>query len=455
MTLPPFYASNIAGAAWPPVVRGSGAMIAALIETLEQTQWLPADDIRAAQFRQLAVIIAHFAQHSPVFAERLQQAGLTPAEAATPEGFAKLPPVGRRYMQEKGEQIYCMTVPESHKPILKTDTSGSTGQRVEIRKTGLTNITWAAMTMRSHDWAGRDFGKRHAAILAHVKEVRQIPDWGSPVNLFSGNGATLLMPVLISIEEQVRLMREFSPHYLLLSPSNLGGVMDECRKSGGPIKGLEGVTTINETLKPELRARAEDYLGVKIDDIYSSAEVGNMALQCPQSGLYHVMAEGVILEILDDNDQPCKPGDIGRVVVTDLHNHASPMIRYAIADYAEASAPCPCGRGLPTLKRIMGRERHLAVRPDGSRFWPSIGSVDPDLIAPAIIQAQYIQHAPDEIEARYVVTDDVTPEQERQITLKLHDVMQTPYKVRFTYFREKFPKQPSGKFEEFICKVQV
>ena len=37
-------------------------------------------------------------------------------------------------------------------------------------------------------------------------------------------------------------------------------------------------------------------------------------------------------------------------------------------DYAEAGGPCPCGRGLPTVKRFLGRERNLLRLPDGTRI---------------------------------------------------------------------------------------
>jgi len=61
-------------------------------------------------------------------------------------------------------------------------------------------------------------------------------------------------------------------------------------------------------------------------------------------------------------------GQVGRVVVTDLHNFATPLIRYDLGDYAEMADTCPCGRGLPALKRIMGRRRNMVRLPDGRSF---------------------------------------------------------------------------------------
>ena len=57
------------------------------------------------------------------------------------------------------------------------------------------------------------------------------------------------------------------------------------------------------------------------------------------------MAENLIVEIVDDKGAPCASGEIGRVIVTDLHNFATPLMRYDIGDYAEVAAPCLCGGG--------------------------------------------------------------------------------------------------------------
>src|SRR6202012_3802852 len=91
---------------------------------------------------------------------------------------------------------------------------------------------------------------------------------------------------------------------------------------------------------------------------------------------YHVQSEMLIAEVLRDDGTPCAPGEIGRLVLTDLCNFGMPMIRYEINDYAEVGALCDCGRGLPVLTRIMGRRRNMALDPDGRMFWPSFPTED-------------------------------------------------------------------------------
>ena len=110
----------------------------------------------------------------------------------------------------------------------------------------------------------------------------------------------------------------------------------------------------------------------------------------------------MLVEVIDAAGQPCAPGQVGRVVVTPLFNYAMPLLRYELGDYAEVGPPCPCGRGLPVLTRILGRERNaLLVAPTGERYWPAFGSRKFTEIAP-IVQHQFVQKDAEWIEARLV-----------------------------------------------------
>src|SRR5262249_57510260 len=95
-----------------------------------------------------------------------------------------------------------------------------------------------------------------------------------------------------------------------------------------------------------------------------------------------VQSENLLLEVLDERGRPCGPGETGRVVVTTLHNFAMPLIRYAIGDYATVGPPCPCGRGLPVLTRIMGRARNMLTLPDGKQIWPYFAGENLSGLAP-------------------------------------------------------------------------
>ena len=109
--------------------------------------------------------------------------------------------------------------------------------------------------------------------------------------------------------------------------------------------------------------------------MYSAAEAGYLALQCPQQEHYHIQSESALVEVLDEAGNPCRPGETGTMVVTPLHNFAMPLIRYAIGDIAEVGAPCACGRGLPVLARLLGRVRQMLVLPSGARRYGNVGDL--------------------------------------------------------------------------------
>ncbi len=441
--------SGLPGLAWPPIPVGPLATLVALAEYLERSQWLDRSEIEKLQHRQLAVLARHLALNSRSFAARLATAGLAAEDLATPEGLRRLPPLGRRDMQSVGEEFFCRTLPEGHAPYRETRTSGSTGEPVRTRRTVVSQLFWRAINLRGHGWFGRDLTRPTTVIRAHLPAVRVQPHWGPPMNLLFETGPLQTIPVRTDLAEQVRLLVEFKPACLIVYPSNLDALVRHCRRHGIEIGGLELILTMGETLWPAVRAEAETLFGARVFDGYSSEELGNIALQCPDSGLYHVMAENLLVEVLDEAGRPCRPGETGRLVITDLSNFAAPLVRYDIRDHAEVADPCPCGRGLPSLKRILGRERNMLRRPDGQHHWPFLGYWRYRDAAP-IVQYQLVQTALDRIEMRLVTEAPLTPRQEDDLAGVVRDGLGYPFDIRFVYFDQEIPRPASGKFEEFL-----
>ena len=445
---------SVAGVAWPPVLAGEAANLAALLYQLEQTQWLPADILAVHQHRQLVETAAHAQAHSAHFRGRLQAAGLRSEDLSAQEGLRRLPVMRRRDLQAAGDALYCTQIPQAHAPAAESSTSGSSGEPVVVRRTAVSRLMWQAMTLREHMWQRRDFGGRLAVIRDDYLQNDQAdwPTWGPPASVLFETGSSHALTVRSGVARQFEWLQSIDPDYLLVYPSNLAELLGKFEERGLKLPRLRQLRTINETLTPCIRETARKVLGVDIADTYSSAEVGVIALQCPDSGLYHVMAESLIVEILDDQGAACAPGQVGRVVVTDLHNFATPLIRYELGDYAEMACPCPCGRGLPALKRIAGRRRNMVQLPDGRSLWPGIGGLRYREIAP-IRQFQFIQRERESIEVRLVSEAPLSADQERRIGDRIRQALDFPFKLNFTYFAEQIPRGPGGKFEEFICAL--
>ena len=187
--------------------------------------------------------------------------------------------------------------------------------------------------------------------------------------------------------------------------------------------------------------------------MYSAAEVGYIALQCPERPHYHVQSESVLVEVLDAQGRACEAGETGAVVVTVLHNFAMPLIRYEIGDYAELGERCVCGRGAPVIRRILGRAKDALTLPSGVKSHAWLGT---DVIAAidAVVQHQVVQRSLEDLEVRLVVRRPLTLAEETTIGRSLRANLGYDFRVAFQYF-EQIPRATSGKFYEFLSEITV
>lgn len=425
---------------------------ASLVEWLMASQWYAPARLEAEQWGRLARLAEHAARQSPLIRQRLEEASLRPGDLASPAGFSRLPLLRRRDLQTAAANLYCASVPPEHGPVHGLRTSGSTGEPVTVRRTGLTDFYWNAFTMRDHLWHECQFTQRFSAIRPGLPNHVTLPDWGSPASRLYRTGPAQAIPITAETGQQVEWLAEFSPHILLSFPSVVEAIHRHLSRHGRRLPDLRRVKSIGETLSPGVRGEIETALGVPVVDIYSSHEVGIIAVQCPESDLYHTMSENLIVEILDADGLPAAEGATGRVVITDLHNYATPILRYEIGDYAERGGPCRCGRGLPTIRRILGRERNFVLMPDGTRRYPLVGFVRFREVAP-VLQYQFIQHAVEQLEMRLVTETPLDAKQESDLAEIVRKALGFSFALRFSYFPDRIPRAPSGKFEEFICRV--
>lgn len=403
--------------------------------------------------RQLAHLAAHHAKHSPSFATRLKTAGVGSSGLDSLDRLGPIEPMARRHLQALGNEFFSKLVPKSHLPSGETKTSGSTGEPVKIRRTAVSRLFWAAFTVRDHLWHDRNIAGRMTSIRPTIAACVETEDWGFPVADLFQTGNAQGIPSNFDIGRQLALIDRFQPQTLLIFPTNLQAFVSEWEKSGATVPGsIKHIRTVGETVPASLRRRLGKISDLRIEDSYSSQEVGVIAIECPVSGLYHVMAESMIVEILDSANQPCREGQIGRVVVTELQNFASPLIRYDIGDYAEVGGTCSCGRSLPTLRRILGRERNLLVKPDGTRHWPLVGFHRFDEIAP-ILQFQVIQHSLQDIEIKIVTEKEISASQEHALAAIVQQALGYPSAIRVVQSRSRLPNSKGGKFEEFVCEI--
>jgi phenylacetate-CoA ligase len=441
--------SRLPGVHWPTMPDAAASQVLALLFQMERTQRLAPLELQALQLRQLTIELAHAVNTVSYYRERLAPFW-SPQTALTWETFHRFPLLTRRHLQDHHADLISSAPPVQHGGASLMHTSGSTGAPVSVLRTALDGLFWKAFTLREHVWHRRDLGAKLSAIRQGVSEDES-DNWGAATEGIIRTGPASTLPVSRDIETQVRWIERQQPAYLLSHPSNLAALAEHCIEQGIRMPYLREARTRGEALPADLHALCREAWGIPVVDMYSSNECGYIALQCPQTSHYHVMAESLLVEVIDDEGRACAPGQTGRIVVSTLHNFAMPLIRYEIGDLAEVGAPCSCGRGLPVMTRILGRQRNMLRLANGKRFWPSFGlrGLSREL---GIRQHQLVQKSFDRIEARLVVDVPLDAAQEERLRKQLLSCVPAGFEVAFSYCAE-IPRSAGGKYEDFISEV--
>lgn len=215
-------------------------------------------------------------------------------------------------------------------------------------------------------------------------------------------------------------------------------------------------TLINaaEGLKPGQREFIERHLAKEMFLCYGSREFMNIGMECQYHNGYHIVADNLAVEIVNDAGHKVSPGETGRVVVTDLRNAATPFIRYEIGDYGTMAPPkpCPCGRPFPLLASVDGRLHDVIHTPDGRRltalyityalrncFW--------------IEGHQAVQNRRDRVLIRLLTTEEPTPDRMAPVTERLRKKL--GQEIAIDYERvDALERQATGKIPPVISSIE-
>ncbi|MBT8420206.1 MAG: phenylacetate--CoA ligase family protein [Gammaproteobacteria bacterium] len=445
---------------FPAVVSNYPATILAPLYQLEQSQWWSPQQILEKQFQQLGNVLSHAYNTIPFYKTRLENARIDPRQGITSEQWRKIPILVRRDFQGKEQQFLTSALPKGHGRVGEITTSGSTAEPIKIYTTELTQLFWNVFTLRDHYWHKRDFRKKLVSIRFFKGDQAQYPDganmatWGNPVQLLHHTGPSCALDIKkTDVSDQLAWLSRQEPGYLLTYPSNALELAKLTLDRGLKFPSLQELRLIGEVVDQEVLDICAQAWNVPIVDVYSANEVGYIALQCPEHRNYHIQSENLYVEILHENGTPCAPGEVGKVVVSTLHNFAMPLIRYAIGDYAEVGEPCSCGRGLPVLDRILGRTRNMLVLPTGEKYWPILGLEELTKIAP-IRQRQVVQRMLHDIEVRLTTERPLTRAEEDKLREMILSKLGYRFNLSFVYL-DRIERSAGGKFEEFISKVTL
>ena len=448
--------SSIGSNIFPPILTGRPATLMALQHHLGQSQWWDAERLRAEQHRQLAALVNFATRTIPFYADRLRAAGLEPGAPLTWQAWSRIPTLTRHDVQDAGDALNPAVLPPSHGRIGEIASGGSTGVPVRIHKSEFANLMWEAIHIREELWhredrtgalvviAGLPRSMSEAERLAgSTRDGVSVPQWGGIQSQIWTTGPLHMIDLNHPAETHVDFILKHAPSYIYTLPSTLRLILWHCRNRGIAFPGLRAVWTRSETVDDALRQLCQDTLGVRIVSNYSTAETGYIALQCPTSSALHVQSETCLVEILDADSNPVPPGACGRVVVTPLHNFATPLLRYEIGDDAECAEACSCGRGLPLLKRILGRTIDHLTRPDGRRRRFFFDHYALSKIR-AVKEYQVIQRSLHRIDVLLAIARPLTDDEISQVRAIMAKDVGTGFEIDLSYC-DRIPRTAAGK----------
>lgn len=131
----------------------------------------------------------------------------------------------------------------------------------------------------------------------------------------------------------------------------------------------------SEMLDDSIRPSYKKYVGGDIISQYANEECGILAQErvptVDSGNVMYINHASYFFEILKfESDEPAEYGELGRIVLTDLHNMAFPVIRYDNGDVGMFLPPNEYSRGYPILGKLYGRRLDLIFSTSGKAIHP-------------------------------------------------------------------------------------
>lgn len=147
----------------------------------------------------------------------------------------------------------------------------------------------------------------------------------------------------------IEALRRDRPFVLKALPTYLYEIARYVLQHGETPLPVHVVKPMGSSVSSKMKATIEAAFEGQYREDYGSAEFGDMACDCDQRDGLHVFMDQFVIEVVRDG-RPVKPGQVGKILITDLSNRAMPMIRYEIGDVGNfIESPCDCGRPAPRL----------------------------------------------------------------------------------------------------------
>ena len=427
----------------------------------ERSQWSPREDWIGDQERQLRRIVAHAYENVPYYRDTFRALGLSPADVRTLADLPRIPTLSKADLRARFADLRATNRARFHPREART--SGTSGEPVRFLIDKPANVLEFVYYWRHWSWAGYRLGDRFAELSSHAF-LRDESRARRPYLYQKLTGRLLLNGLALSREvvpEFARVLRAYRPRFLKGIASALGYLAAFFREAGMDDIRFRGIFSTGEVLTARRRRAIEEVFGGKVYDSYGHMERTVAASECPEGGL-HINPEYGILETVGRVPLDPQPPEVGagiiynaRVVGTSLHNFSMPLLRYEVGDLVELQdpdPPCACGRSLPRVRRILGREGDAVVTPEG-RVVTTLFIVFDEV--PGVAQGQVIQEAADRLRIRVVREPGYSARSEQDLQRHVRRFVGPAMTVEFEYpSHDSFRREAGpGKFRTVVSRL--
>ena len=398
--------------AWESLIRERPTL--ARLDYLERTQWRSLDELTAIQQGGLRRVLRHARDYVPFYARRFDDAGIEPDAIRSVDDLRKLPLMTRQDARRSTEERASRIPP--HATIKKT-TGGTTGEPLLIGYEPDSDHWRNAVKMRGYGWAGQ----RPGDCTLHY--------WGFPTK----GPAPFMRRAKLRVDRAIK--RDIYIDCTLRGDDELAKVVDIIRRekpkflvcytqAGGDLARFINARSLRdwgpiavicgaERLFTHDREAILQAFGAEPFETYGCREVMLIGSECERHDGLHESMENVVVELIvteeNGTQRAAREGELGEVVLTDLHNFSMPFIRYANGDTATAgpSARCACGRGLRRIRSVEGRTTETLRDGDGARVSGMVFNLIFSALAKSVSQFQAVQHKDGSITLRVIPTAQV------------------------------------------------
>lgn len=349
-----------------------------------EIEFASAKEIEEFQTERLRDLLGHVLRYSPFYQRRYAEYGVSLNAVTRLGDIRRLPVTTKEDLRAFNWDFLC--VPQDQVADLST-TSGTTGQPVTIAlsRSDLKRLAYnEAISFTCADASASDrfqlmltLDRQFMAGLAYFEGVRML-----------GGGVVRVGPGFPA--QQWDAIHRLHPTTLVAVPSFIVKLLEYAESHNYNVSNssVEKIICIGENirtidLRPNAMAkRIRSQWEVNLYGTYASTEMQTAFTECRCGIGGHHHPELVIIELLDNSDQPAGEGEPGEVTITTLGVEAMPLIRFKTGDIARVhKGRCPCGRNTLRLGPVEGRKNQMIKLKGTSLYPPAIVEIIHDFPA--------------------------------------------------------------------------